>query len=105
MSESDVRENVLEEFFDLTPERVLEVYSNMCPDGEEHISAGALGEGLKDCGLSGFHSTVPERILQAVRTGSDDRFQRQRSNTPPQFFPRPAAGNGDIELGAEPEQR
>lgn len=74
-TEYDVRENILEEFCDLTPERVLEVYNNMETDSYGRVSAEALGDALRDCGLSGFDKSVPSRILEAVCAGSDNRLQ------------------------------
>mmetsp|Transcript_25407 Transcript_25407/g.67439 ORF Transcript_25407/g.67439 Transcript_25407/m.67439 type:complete len:690 (-) Transcript_25407:34-2103(-) len=72
---SDVRETLLEHFFDLSPERVMEIFNSLDRDAEGIISAKALGEGLRAGGLTGLDVSVPERILKAVAPGCDGRLQ------------------------------
>mmetsp|Transcript_78559 Transcript_78559/g.198267 ORF Transcript_78559/g.198267 Transcript_78559/m.198267 type:complete len:643 (+) Transcript_78559:67-1995(+) len=68
---SDIRESVLEQLFDLTPERINEVFRDMDRDTNGCISAKSLGEGLRVCGIVGLDASAPGRILKAVRLGSD----------------------------------
>mmetsp|Transcript_47633 Transcript_47633/g.101911 ORF Transcript_47633/g.101911 Transcript_47633/m.101911 type:complete len:789 (-) Transcript_47633:55-2421(-) len=66
---SDLREEVLEALFDVTPERVAEVYSAMhreSIDAHGHISEVELSLGLRRCGLVGLDDKAMTKILRTV---------------------------------------
>uniref|UniRef100_A0A7S2NAC1 EF-hand domain-containing protein n=1 Tax=Zooxanthella nutricula TaxID=1333877 RepID=A0A7S2NAC1_9DINO len=64
----DVRENVLEERFDVTSERLREVYNDMqrmTPGRAPSVQA--LGDGLRRCGLVGLDDAAVAQLIEAVR--------------------------------------
>lgn len=63
---SDVRENVLENLFDLTPERVKEVYDGIDRDADGCISILELGRGLTKYKLPEFGQAELAQILKLV---------------------------------------
>mmetsp|Transcript_18154 Transcript_18154/g.54588 ORF Transcript_18154/g.54588 Transcript_18154/m.54588 type:complete len:765 (-) Transcript_18154:275-2569(-) len=66
---TDLRENVLEDLFDVTPERVMEVYGDMrrgSQDAEGRILEAELGRGLSRCGLPSIGDASLARALDAV---------------------------------------
>lgn len=70
---SDVRENMLEMLFDLTEERVREVYNGIDRDADGHISAAELGRGLLRYNLPELNDQALLKILDVV-TASKSRF-------------------------------
>jgi len=75
MDLDDVRERMLEECFDLTPERMVEIFRGLARDEEGRVSPESLGEGLEACGVSGLDPSVPEKILQAVAPDGGGRLR------------------------------
>jgi hypothetical protein len=69
----DVRENMLEMLFDLTEERVKEVYNGIDRDADGHISAAELGRGLQQYKLPELDETALARVLDVV-TAKKSRF-------------------------------
>mmetsp|Transcript_3836 Transcript_3836/g.8950 ORF Transcript_3836/g.8950 Transcript_3836/m.8950 type:complete len:863 (+) Transcript_3836:50-2638(+) len=67
----DVRENVLEEMFDLTTERVKEVYQGMVRDKNGRLTFAELGNGLRRCGLPQMDTSALARILDHVGDGAE----------------------------------
>eukprot|EP00929_Paragymnodinium_shiwhaense_P118544 TRINITY_DN90467_c0_g1_i1.p1 TRINITY_DN90467_c0_g1~~TRINITY_DN90467_c0_g1_i1.p1 ORF type:complete len:811 (-),score=108.06 TRINITY_DN90467_c0_g1_i1:426-2858(-) len=65
----DFRENVIEDLFDLNPERLKEVYDSVDKDADGRILKDELKEALQKCGLHGLDNAL-EKVLQAV--SSDD---------------------------------
>lgn len=62
-----LRETVLEEQFDLTPERVQEVYRRTRDRaGIAIITAAQLGDGLRRCGLLGVDESMLQKAMEAV---------------------------------------
>jgi len=62
---NDLRENVLEKLFDLSPERVKEVYEMIDKDSDGKILKEELGEGLHRCELHGLDGAL-EKVLRVV---------------------------------------
>jgi len=75
MDLDDVRERMLEECYDLTPERMVEIFRSLARDEDGRVSPESLGEGLRVCGVSGLDPKVPEKILQAVAPGCGGRLR------------------------------
>lgn len=71
LSDFDVRENVLEMLFDLTPERVKEVYDGIDRDADGCISAAELGRGLQ-------RYRLPELSIEALTQVRDVVTAQQR---------------------------
>lgn len=73
---SDVRENILEELFDLTPERVRKVYDTVARNG---MNAAELGEGLRVCGIVDFKESKLQQVFDKVSmqglTVTPDEFE------------------------------
>jgi len=65
---SDLRENVLEKLFDLSPERLKEVYESIDRDSDGRIKMEELREGLHRCALHGLDGVL-EKVLSAVSNG------------------------------------
>jgi len=72
---SDVRENIIEMLFDLTPERVKEVYSGIDLDADGCISAAELGRGLHQYKLPDIGEAGLGRVLEEVTAGGSRRLQ------------------------------
>ncbi|CAK9115861.1 unnamed protein product [Durusdinium trenchii] len=70
--QEDVRENILEAFFDCTPERVREVFVSMDTDNDGHVSVEELRVGLQRCGISGFDNQTLATVFEHV-TGAGRR--------------------------------
>lgn len=62
----DVRENVLEMLFDLTPERVKEVYDCIDRDHDGCITVAELGRGLQQYNLPELSDGAIKRVLELV---------------------------------------
>eukprot|EP00930_Biecheleria_cincta_P085807 TRINITY_DN7516_c0_g1_i3.p1 TRINITY_DN7516_c0_g1~~TRINITY_DN7516_c0_g1_i3.p1 ORF type:complete len:736 (-),score=155.74 TRINITY_DN7516_c0_g1_i3:19-2226(-) len=65
----DVRENILEAFFDCTPERVREVISSIGQNSQEGaapVSFGELQLGLERCGLAGLDPKTLSNVFERV---------------------------------------
>lgn len=65
----DVRENILEAFFDCTPERVREVISSIgqrSQEGAAPVSFRELQLGLERCGLAGLDPKTLSKVLERV---------------------------------------
>jgi hypothetical protein len=62
----DVRENMLEILFDLTEERVQEVYNGIDRDADGHITAAELGRGLQCYNIPELSEQALERLLDVV---------------------------------------
>jgi len=69
LGHGDLRENILEKFFDLSPERIKEVYESIDMDSDGRILKDELREGLSRCELHGLE-TVLDRVLNAVGESS-----------------------------------
>jgi Mg2+ and Co2+ transporter CorA len=67
--DQDVRENVLEIIYDLTPERVKEVYDGIDRDADGCISLSELRRGLQKYNLPDISEEALTRVLELV-TGS-----------------------------------
>lgn len=70
-SKADVRETVLEDFFDLTEERVAEIYNKMLAHASQSRSDGCicpaeLGVALMHCGLPAFDDAALTKVMEAV---------------------------------------
>lgn len=70
---SDVRETVLEDLFDLTEERVAEIYGQMCGSSEDRASIAQLAVGLQRCGLPAFDDAALVKVLDAVTGGQQSQ--------------------------------
>jgi len=66
---SDLRENVLEKLFDLSPERLKEVYESIDRDSDGRILKEELREGLHRCELHGLDGAL-EKVLSVVSRGN-----------------------------------
>eukprot|EP00933_Yihiella_yeosuensis_P040554 TRINITY_DN34887_c0_g1_i1.p1 TRINITY_DN34887_c0_g1~~TRINITY_DN34887_c0_g1_i1.p1 ORF type:complete len:775 (-),score=141.18 TRINITY_DN34887_c0_g1_i1:203-2527(-) len=63
----DVRENILEAFFDCTPERVKEVFASMGHGKDPRLgSVDELKLGLERCGLSGLDHGTLKKVFHCV---------------------------------------
>lgn len=62
---SDLRENLLEKLFDLSPERLKEVYESIDRDSDGKIKKEELREGLHRCELHGLDGAL-EKVLNVV---------------------------------------
>lgn len=74
----DVRENVLEDWFDVTSERVAEVYNDMHKaslDPMGGISVHELGQGLRRCGLVGLDESALAKVIEAVKPRRNGRLK------------------------------
>jgi len=64
---SDLRENILEELFDLSRERIETLYSNMVKcSRSERDTLEALRQGLQRCGLPRLSNEVLEKIMKVI---------------------------------------
>mmetsp|Transcript_23746 Transcript_23746/g.54845 ORF Transcript_23746/g.54845 Transcript_23746/m.54845 type:complete len:680 (-) Transcript_23746:93-2132(-) len=68
-NDDDVRENILEMLFDLTPERVREVYENIDWDADGSISDAELQKGLAQYKLPEIQPEDMQSILAKVSAG------------------------------------
>lgn len=63
----DVRENILEAFFDCTPERVREVFASIDSDSDGRmLTVQQLRHGLERCGISGLDNGTLSRVFERV---------------------------------------
>jgi len=65
----DVRETILEEWFDVTHERVMEVYTDMFKSSSRNggrINAHDLAEGFRRCGIAGVDDVTLARVMDVV---------------------------------------
>mmetsp|Transcript_96889 Transcript_96889/g.192073 ORF Transcript_96889/g.192073 Transcript_96889/m.192073 type:complete len:772 (+) Transcript_96889:71-2386(+) len=67
--QGDLRENVLEKLFDLSSERLQEVYDSVDKDSDGLILKEELLEGLHRCELSGMDDGTVEKVLDVVGHG------------------------------------
>jgi len=63
--QGDLRENVLEKLFDLTPDRLKEVYEHIDRDSDGRIKKEELREGLHRCELHGLDGAL-EKVFSFV---------------------------------------
>lgn len=66
----DFRENVIEDLFDLNPERLKEVYDSVDRDNDGRIRKDELREALVKCGVHGLEDTL-ERVLKEISVNDD----------------------------------
>jgi uncharacterized protein YerC len=71
---SDLRDNVLEKLFDLSPERLKEVYESIDRDSDGRILKEGLMDGLHRCELHGLEHAL-DTVLQTVSTSQDGSLQ------------------------------
>lgn len=73
----DIRENLLESLFDLSPDRVREVFDKMCASGtpEGKVTARELALGLQMSGLPEPDAKALNELLEAVVTDPDAGLQ------------------------------
>jgi magnesium transporter len=62
---SDLRENLLEQLFDLSPEHLRKVYESVDKDSDGFIRKEGLKEGLHQCELHGLDGAL-DKVLQLV---------------------------------------
>eukprot|EP00440_Ansanella_granifera_P037095 gb/GFBE01040255.1/.p1 GENE.gb/GFBE01040255.1/~~gb/GFBE01040255.1/.p1 ORF type:complete len:769 (+),score=160.45 gb/GFBE01040255.1/:1-2307(+) len=73
----DVRENILEAFFDCTPERVREVFASMDNDSDGRVfTVAELHQGLERCGISGLDHGTLSKVFDRV-TGAGKMLHMQ----------------------------
>lgn len=70
---SDLRECLLEELYDITPQRVLEVYNNVLRN-DGAFSAASLGKALELCGMTGLPESVADRIMREIAPNCGGRL-------------------------------
>jgi len=80
LPQEDVRENILEAFFDCTPERIREVFISMDTDSDGHVTVEELRMGLERCGISGFDNETLAKVFQHV-TGTGRKLHLQAFET------------------------
>mmetsp|Transcript_46463 Transcript_46463/g.83882 ORF Transcript_46463/g.83882 Transcript_46463/m.83882 type:complete len:690 (-) Transcript_46463:241-2310(-) len=65
--QDDVRENILEAFFDCTPERVREVFSGMDADSDGRVfTVVELHDGLERCGITSLEHVTLSKVFERV---------------------------------------
>eukprot|EP00439_Symbiodinium_sp_Y106_P067415 s10_g11.t1 len=71
----DVRENILEAFFDCTPERVREVFASIDSDSDGRmLTVQQLRHGLERCGISGLDNGTLSRVFERVSGTGRTRY-------------------------------
>lgn len=66
----DFRENVIEDLFDLNPERLKEIYDSVDRDNDGRIRKDELCEALLKCGVHGLEDTL-EKVLNEISVNDD----------------------------------
>jgi len=73
----DVRENILEAFFDCTPERVREVFAGMDTDSDGRVfTVVELHDGLERCGITSLDHSTLSKVFERV-TGAGKMLNLQ----------------------------
>lgn len=80
LPQEDVRENILEAFFDCTPERIREVFISMDTDSDGHVTVEELRVGLERCGITGFDNETLAKVFEHV-TGTGRKLHLQAFET------------------------